>query len=86
MFEPGKSGNAGGRPKGSGRNILIKQMIDDGLVTEALRVMKTKLKSNNVDCAKFVLDQVYGKAAQSINHGSNEDSPVILKVEYVNRS
>ena len=80
MFEVGKSGNPGGRPKMSkGMTTILKKGADEAL-REIIK-LSTKADSDKVKLAacQYLVDRQYGKAVQPIGN-ENPGQPFFLKV------
>lgn len=75
MFQPGQSGNPGGRPKGEKRIREAAQEHSEA----ALQVMVDALTDDDarvrMKAAEMILDRAHGKPAQSI--GGADDLPAI---------
>jgi len=77
-FKKGESGNDKGRPFGS---ITKPRVSDFVTVEEAKALLKLAIKlanKGNVDMIKWTLEHLFGKAAQNINLGGQEDNPVVV--------
>ena len=66
MFEPGESGNPGGRPKGMSITAELRKLLDDGTVAEDIAKALIKLAKDtnfkgNVAAFKELLDRTDGK-------------------------
>jgi hypothetical protein len=80
-FEKGKSGNPGGRPK---ENAEVKRLAREHGVT-AIQKLAALMESDDerivVAACQTLLDRGYGKPAQAIVGGDDDDAP--LRVETI---
>jgi HEAT repeat protein len=80
-FQPGQSGNPGGRPKEAGKIKELARKHDEAAINalvEALADSKTR-----VPAAVALLDRAYGRPAQTIM--GDEDNPLRAVVERIER-
>jgi len=63
-FKPGESGNPNGRPK----KFTIKDYITEEDVKSLVIKAKELAEQGKTDIVKFLLEQAFGKAPQSIDH------------------
>jgi len=90
QIKPGEVRNPTGRPKGSSYRRHFLDLIDrheaiDKCTNYLLAVLEGKEKNKlKLDAAKYLLEQAMGKAPQSISHTGEDESPIVLKVLYVN--
>ena len=86
-FQPGQSGNPGGRPKEVGEvRALARQYTGQAIATLAAIMLDDSAKgSERVAAATALLDRGYGKPAQAIVGGGEGEAPIEAKliVEYV---
>lgn len=64
LFEPGQSGNPGGRPK---LPELFKQKGPEAL-QKIVSLMKSRNEKMAFQAATYIADRVYGKAKESVEH------------------
>lgn len=67
----GKSGgkrNGGGRPKGATGKAkkMLRELITDENVKLAIKTLTDAIQNGNIDAAKYLLDQKFGKPRQSM--------------------
>jgi hypothetical protein len=79
-FKSGESGNPGGKVRRHNATILRDKLIENGLEEIALKNLKELLKSTNQkirqECTKMVLEFIYGKPAQTLEHKGEGDEPI----------
>lgn len=75
-FEPGKSGNPGGRPK---ENNEVKRLARTHAVDALNRLVELMASEDEriaVSASNSVLDRAFGKPAQAIVGGDDDDNPI----------
>jgi hypothetical protein len=82
-FQPGQSGNPGGRPKeGAELRAAARQHTQ-----AALEAIVAGLADNDMrirlKAAELILDRGYGKAPQSMTVAGDETAPLITRIERV---
>ena len=91
-FEPGKSGNPGGRTREKPFTDALRMALSEEHATtgtKKLRVLAEKLVNEaidgNVQAMKEVADRMEGKAPQALQIGGDSDNPVLhaVKIEHV---
>jgi len=80
-IKPGEIRNPYGRPKGSGlRTELIAAFKNRGMIEKAINILdKGMAGKDKEDCARYVLDQAFGKAPQAITGG--DGGPISIRVD-----
>lgn len=65
-----KGNKLGGRKKGSVSKVkqTLKELITDDLVKECINQLKKAAESGSMDAVKYLLDQKFGKANQTIDN------------------
>ena len=79
LFEPGKSGNPGGRPKGSSELTLAAREHTAAALAVLVDAMSDEVARNRITAAQAVLDRAWGKPAQAVDLGSDPDRPLLLQ-------
>jgi hypothetical protein len=79
-FVPGRSGNAGGRPRGLARRV--RELVgDDGaaIAEVVLRVMldERERTRDRLEAARFLADRGWGKAVQTLEVDVPASAPVV---------
>ena len=73
-FQPGKSGNPGGRPKGSAEVRDLAQRLTARSFEELERMAFTSDDDRvRLDAIRIILDRGYGRPAQAITGGEDDD-------------
>ena len=80
-FQPGQSGNPGGRPKNSLRLKEIARQHTDAAIETLVAALKAENENTRVAAANSLLDRAWGKPAQAIVGGDEDDNPVQLVAE-----
>lgn len=84
-FVKGQSGNPGGRPKAA---IAIKELArqhSDAAIETLVAALKAENESTRVAAANSLLDRGWGKPAQAII-GGDENDPAIRVINEIRRS
>jgi hypothetical protein len=79
-FAKGQSGNPGGRPQSGYIKGLARAYTKEALETLAA-ALKAENESTRVAAANSLLDRGWGKPAQAVVGGDEEDSPVRVITE-----
>lgn len=84
QFQPGQSGNPGGRPKESSRVKELARAHSEAAVATLAMVMNDEnaKPGERVAAANALLDRGYGKPAQMIG-GDPEGAPVAMSVTWI---
>lgn len=73
-FQPGKSGNPGGRPKGIAEVRELAQRLTSRSFEELERMAFTSDDDRvRLDAIKIILDRGYGRPEQAITGGESDD-------------
>lgn len=73
-FQPGRSGNPGGRPKGSAEVRELAQRLTARSFEELERMAFTSDDDRvRLDAIKIILDRGYGRPAQAITGSEGDD-------------
>lgn len=73
-FEPGKSGNPGGRPKEDAEVKELARAHSKAAVAKLAALMDCGSPRTEVAAAQAILDRAYGKPAQTV--GGDPDNPL----------
>jgi len=94
-FQPGVSGNPGGRHKGVGKAMELARQWDVKAIATLAEIMQdtTAPKAARVQAAQAILDRAYGKPPQSLEHTGDgrvlvvtgiaraPDEPLVIEAE-----
>jgi len=86
-FQPGQSGNPGGRPKLAAEARALAQEHGPDAIKRLVELMKCRGKqvSTAVRACEAILDRAYGKAPQSIDLPEGT-VPTLVRVEFVDKA
>jgi HEAT repeat protein len=84
-FQPGESGNPGGRPKVENIVKRIARNHTEAAINKLVRLLDSDDERIQLASAQAILDRGYGKPAQALVGGDEDDNPisVLQKVERV---
>ena len=84
-FVPGQSGNPGGRPKEDGAVKRLAKQYTQEAVEKLVEWMRSDNAKASVSACTAILDRAYGKPAQAIIGGDEEDPAVrvVTRIERV---
>jgi hypothetical protein len=87
-FQPGQSGNPGGRPKDVGivRDLARAHTESAVLTLVAIMTNSQEKGAARVAAAQAILDRGWGKAVQALDVARSEGAPLKIIVEYANDS
>jgi hypothetical protein len=82
-FQPGQSGNPGGRPKDVGHVRDLARQHTEAAVLALVEALSAKSERTRVAAAEALLDRGWGKAVQQLEHTGAEGAPLSLTVTFV---
>jgi len=77
-FQPGQSGNAGGRPKGAGELKERARGYTDAAVAVLVAALSGKDQKLRVQAAQILLDRGWGRAEQQNEHAFGGDVRIVV--------
>ena len=83
MFEKGKSGNPGGRPKENGEVIKLARKHTKQAIAKLAAWMESDNAKASVAASTALLDRGWGKPSQAITGG--DGGPIEVSVEWLNQ-
>jgi hypothetical protein len=84
-FQPGQSGNPGGRPKVENIVKRIARNHTEKAINKLVTLLESTDERIQIAAAQAILDRGYGKPAQAIVGGDDEDNPISL-IQKIERS
>lgn len=82
-FQPGQSGNPGGRPKDFLSRLLRETTSDEDART-VVETLRSFAKAGKIEHIREFWDRFEGKVPQPQQVGGDPDAPVRVVIEYVN--
>tara|TARA_R100000750_G_C2275713_1_gene69230 strand:+ start:126 stop:377 length:252 start_codon:yes stop_codon:yes gene_type:complete len=79
-FKKGQSGNPSGRTKGSLTRPRLKDNITKKEIRDLVSTAKEKANHGDVKLLIFILEQIYGKAPQSVEVSGKDGAPMLIKL------
>lgn len=85
-FKPGQSGNPSGRPKENAEVKRLAQSHGIAAINKLVALMSSDDEKTQLAACQAILDRGFGKPAQAIIGGSEDDPPIktVTRVELVN--
>jgi hypothetical protein len=80
LFEPGKSGNPSGRPKGTSVLAESCRAHTEAAVAVLFNALSDESVKNQLTAAQALLDRGWGRPAQTVDLGSDPDRPMLHEV------
>jgi hypothetical protein len=84
-FQPGQSGNPGGRPKGQSEVVRLAQKHGKAAIRRLVELMSDEDSAVQVKACQAILDRGFGKPSQSIDLPSGVGLGLI-RVEFVDKT
>jgi hypothetical protein len=78
-FQPGQSGNPSGRPKEDPSLRDACRKHTEAAIMVLANALGDENVKNQITAAKELLDRGYGRAAQSVEIGSDPEKPLLLQ-------
>lgn len=75
-FQPGQSGNPGGRPKDDPRLKAMAQARTEEAFAVVLQCLSDEDARIRLKAAEVILDRGFGKPAQELQHTGDPDNPL----------
>ncbi len=79
MSKKGGKRPGAGRPKGSSRRPKITDHFSDKEIKNLIKQAKAEAKKD-IGMLKFLLEQLFGKARQTVVGGDSDDNPIALDI------
>lgn len=83
-FQPGQSGNPGGRPKVDHKVRDLARSFGEDAVRTLAAIMNDREAPPpaRVSAAIHLLDRGFGKPKQEVDHGSSQDNPLKIEITW----
>lgn len=78
-FQPGQSGNPGGRRKGPNLTDAIREQLTPEVRAKIASKILGLAEAGNLAAATFIADRIEGKPVQSLEHSGPEGKPILIR-------
>jgi hypothetical protein len=78
QFQPGQSGNPGGRPKAAHHIRDLARQHTEAAVLALVEALAAKSERTRVAAAEALLDRGWGRPMQAVEHTGSEGGPILI--------
>lgn len=84
-FQPGQSGNPGGRPKENAEVKRLAQSHGRRAIEKLAALIDSEDEKTAVAACQALLDRGFGKPSQAITGGDEDERPLVVAIERIVR-